>query len=141
MIPPVLVIDANIVVSALLKNSFTTRLLLFHPDTKLVAPELLRDEIVRHAIELSNRLRVSEFQLIELLDDLLKEADIELTSSEQFTEFLPMAAETSPDLEDAAYIALALKLDCPLWSNDKALQQQNGVKVYSTHELVKEWNQ
>ncbi|MBI2152065.1 hypothetical protein HYU21_05030 [Candidatus Woesearchaeota archaeon] len=35
------------------------------------------------------------------------------------------------------YFALALKLNCALWSNDKKLREQSEVKVYNTYELVK----
>lgn len=47
------------------------------------------------------------------------------------------ACKISPDLDDAVYFALAIKLNCPIWSNDKRLKQQNIVKVYSTHELAR----
>jgi predicted nucleic acid-binding protein len=41
-----------------------------------------------------------------------------------------------PDPDDIDFTALALKLDCPLWSNDKELKQQTVVKVFSTSELI-----
>lgn len=36
-----------------------------------------------------------------------------------------------------AYFALALKLKCPIWSNDKKLKEQNIITIYHTHELSK----
>ena len=47
------------------------------------------------------------------------------------------AEKISPDPKDAAYIALALKFSCGVWSNDKKLKEQNKVKVYSTGEIMK----
>jgi len=44
---------------------------------------------------------------------------------------------TTPDPDDMAYFALALKLNCAIWSNDKKLKEQDKVKVYNTHELSK----
>ena len=35
------------------------------------------------------------------------------------------------------YFALALKLNCGIWSNDKKLKNQDKVKVYSTEDLLK----
>ncbi|MEK6928390.1 MAG: hypothetical protein AABW65_00335 [Nanoarchaeota archaeon] len=32
--------------------------------------------------------------------------------------------------------ALALKLDCAIWSNDKKLNEQDKVKIYSTEDLI-----
>ncbi|MEI6732208.1 MAG: PIN domain-containing protein, partial [archaeon] len=40
------------------------------------------------------------------------------------------------DIKDAMYLALALKLNCPIWSNDKLLKNQTQIKVYSTSELM-----
>ena len=42
----------------------------------------------------------------------------------------------SPDADDTAYIALALHLNCPIWSNDKKLKKQDKVKVITTKELL-----
>ena len=43
----------------------------------------------------------------------------------------------SPDEKDTAYFALALKLKCAIWSNDKKLKEQDKVTVYNTGELMK----
>ena len=40
------------------------------------------------------------------------------------------------DPDDAHLLALALKLKCPIWSNDKDFEDTN-VKVYSTLDLLK----
>jgi predicted nucleic acid-binding protein len=34
------------------------------------------------------------------------------------------------------YHALALKLNCAIWTNDKKLKQQTKIKIYHTHELA-----
>ena len=47
-----------------------------------------------------------------------------------------IAKRISPDLDDAPYFALALKQKCALWSNDKKLQEQSAVKVYTTEEIM-----
>ncbi len=46
------------------------------------------------------------------------------------------AKSICPDPDDIQYFALALKLGCPIWSNDKALKEQNTVEVISTGELI-----
>lgn len=40
-------------------------------------------------------------------------------------------------ISDTEYFALALKLKCSVWSNDKKFKKQDKVKVYSTNELIK----
>ena len=48
------------------------------------------------------------------------------------------AKKLSPDPKDTEYLALALKLNCAFWSNDKKLKTQNKIKVYSTEDLTNE---
>ena len=44
------------------------------------------------------------------------------------------------DEKDTHYVALALKLNCQIWSNDNDLKKQNKkVKVYNTRELLEEF--
>ena len=54
-----------------------------------------------------------------------------------FFDFIDGAERISPDPKDTSYFALALKLNCPIWSNDKKLKEQNKIKIYSTEEIVK----
>ena len=89
-----LVIDANILFSALIKDSFTSTII-FSDTFRLFTPEFISTELEKHKEEIT------------------------------------------PDLDDMVYFALALKLNCPIWSNDKKLKQQNKIKIYHTHELNK----
>ena len=51
------------------------------------------------------------------------------------------AKRLSPDDKDVMYFALALKLRCAIWSNDKELKKQKEVTIYNTQELFDELNQ
>ena len=55
---------------------------------------------------------------------------------ELFLDKVPEAKVLAPHLKDVEYFALALKLDCPLWSNEKAFKKQSRVKVFSTSKLI-----
>jgi predicted nucleic acid-binding protein len=55
---------------------------------------------------------------------------------EELSEFVQEAENITPDPDDMVYFALALRMKCPIWSNDKKLKEQEKVKVYNTHELV-----
>ena len=56
---------------------------------------------------------------------------------EEIRPFLKIAINISPDIKDVPYLALALKLNIPIWSNDKELKEkQKHVRVYSTPELL-----
>lgn len=56
-----------------------------------------------------------------------------------FQEFKEEAKRTSPDLKDALFFALALKLNAAIWSNEPRLKRQSKVKVFSTREIMGEF--
>ncbi len=39
------------------------------------------------------------------------------------------------DEKDTPFLALALQLNCPVWSNDKHFKQQNIAEVYTTEKI------
>jgi predicted nucleic acid-binding protein len=53
---------------------------------------------------------------------------------DKITQAKRMIGKRDPD--DAHLLALALKLNCPIWSNDKDFEGL-GVRVYSTLDLIK----
>ena len=67
-------------------------------------------------------------QLIEL-------AEIKEFKKNEYVDFLSEAKNISPDPKDVPYFALALKFNCPIWTNDKLLKTQKKVKIISTHEF------
>lgn len=60
---------------------------------------------------------------------------ITVVPEEEYSKFMKEAEKISPDPKDTMYFALALKLKCGLWSNDKKLKEQNKVNVYSTDQV------
>ena len=40
------------------------------------------------------------------------------------------------DEKDTPFLAFALQMGCPIWSNDHHLHQQSKITVYNTEELV-----
>lgn len=56
---------------------------------------------------------------------------------------LKKAQNITPYLDDVDFFALALKLNIPIWSNDKDLKNQNKVLVLSTKQIIENlqnWN-
>ncbi|PIU22455.1 MAG: hypothetical protein COT14_01125 [Candidatus Diapherotrites archaeon CG08_land_8_20_14_0_20_30_16] len=63
---------------------------------------------------------------------------ITLISNEETKPYLEKAKSISPDPKDVDYFALAIKLNCGIWGNDKELSlKQTVVLIYSTNDLVK----
>ncbi|MBI4043655.1 MAG: hypothetical protein HY393_02510 [Candidatus Diapherotrites archaeon] len=131
----ILVVDANILFAALIRDG-TTRSILLFSGHDFYAPEYTLKEFQEKIPELTKKTKLSEEELNELVDELVQAAGITLIPFEDFKSQKKRAIEVTPDEKDIAYIALALHLNCPLWSNDKALQEQSAVKVLTTKEII-----
>jgi len=131
-----LVVDANTLISAFMKQSKTAELLV-HPSLQLYAPQFIGDEILKYKEEITIRTKRS----IESFNMIISEifSLIIFVPPEEVKTQLQQAAEISPDPKDVPYLALALFLQCPLWSNDRELREkQKEVKVYTTQKLQEE---
>lgn len=130
-----LVVDANVIISSLISSSGKTAEMLFSDKLKLYAPEYLLEEIVKYRKYILEKSGLSLEEMNMLLS--LISSNIEFISFSDFGKFIKQASEICPDENDTEYFALALKLNCSIWSNDGKLKEQNKVKVYNTLELIK----
>ena len=128
-----LIIDANILFAALVKDGATIELILEY-DFHLFAPEFLFDEFSKYKDELLEKTKRTPEEFDQILD-LLK-LKINVVPKEDFETFLEQAHKISPDPDDAVYFALALKINAGIWSNDKKLNEQNRIRIYATKELL-----
>ena len=129
-----LIVDANIIFAALIKEGITIEIIL-EPEIHLFAPEFIFEEILKYKEEIMKKTHRKEDELIALFE-LLKEK-ITFMPMKELDPFMVKAESISPDEDDIPYIALALKLNIPIWSNDRNLKEkQNHVKVYSTKDLL-----
>lgn len=115
-----LVIDANIAISALIKDSLSSALI-FNKDIDLFAPEFFLYEILKYKPLISKKTNRSETNLEKIFGLLLEV--VTLIPTYDFSNQLKKAYKFSPDKNDFMYLALAMHLNCPLWSNDKALKK------------------
>ena len=128
-----LVVDANVLFAALIKNSTTVELL-FEEYLTLYTPEFIMSEFSKYEDVLLSKTKRTKEQFIEIMH-MLKEI-ITVVPKEEYSKFMNKAEKISPDTKDVAYIALALKLNCGIWSNDKKLKEQTEVNVHSTNEIM-----
>ena len=131
----VLVIDANILFSALIKNSMTAKII-FEDDIVLFAPEFIFDEFLKYEALILSKTKRTKEDFIQI-KQLIKEI-ITIVPKEEYLQYIDEAEKFSPDKNYAMYLALAVKLRCGVWSNDKKLKMQDGVIIYSTEDLIKE---
>ena len=99
--------------------------------------EYVFEEIKNHIPELEQKTKVDKERLIEILKEIIRIANIKIIPSTEFENNIPEAKTISPDKDDMQYFALALKKNCPIWSNDKKLKTQNKITIYNTLEIIK----
>lgn len=131
-----LVVDANILVAGFLRAA-TTRELLLDERLTLWAPEYALLETQR--ILLTPRIqrkfgKLSPEQVKLAL--AATTASIQVLPDTTYRAHLPEAKDLAADPADAPYLALALHLDLPIWSNDALLKEQERVTVYTTQEIL-----
>lgn len=130
-----LVVDANVMFAAVIKESHTRHLLLLK-GWKLYLPEFFFEEFEKHKKMLVDKTGLSEQQLAELMSQLFVFGNIQTIHLSEYADNIDGAKKVSPDINDVPYFSLALKRACAIWSNDKKLKEQKAVKVYSTQELL-----
>ncbi len=131
-----LVVDTNILISALIRNSIA-RKIIFTSDFEFHVPEHAFSEIDKHRGMIISKSMLDEANY-ELFLNLLKSkvsiASKEITNS-KFEE--SKSIMDSIDKYDTVFVALALALNCSIWSNDADFKRQKNVKVYTTEDLLK----
>ena len=132
-----LVVDANILFSALIKARNTRNILLFS-GKKFLIPEYAIQEFKKHLPPLMKKTGLSEDEIIKLLETLLEASETIIVPFEEFKYQRNPAKQMSPDPDDIAYIALALHTECAIWSNDKELKKQSKVRIITTKELLEQ---
>jgi len=129
-----LVVDANILMSALIATAGKTYDLIFNDIIRLFSVDKLLVELEKHKAEILAKSGLSEYDFDVFLS--LISAEIEFIPYSELEKFVPEAEKITPDPNDTEYFALALKLKCAIWSNDRKLKAQDKVKVYSTEDLM-----
>jgi len=129
------VVDANVVAAAFLRDS-TVRRIMTLSLVDLLAPDFLHEEVTNHLPDLRRRAGLSEEAASELL--ALLEGYVTLIPAEALMVPWDRAsrAMTTIDPKDVAYLAAALAVDAPLWSDDPHLKKQEVVRCWTTGELV-----
>ena len=130
------VIDTNILISALIKDS-VTRKIIIESGLNFYYPKISFYEIQKHKQLVLKKSRMSEKQFNDVLNILLD--NVILVSEYQFADSLDKADDLigKIDINDVVFLACALSLNSEIWSDDKHFQKQKNVKVLTTQEFIK----
>ncbi len=129
-----LIIDTNVMISALIKNGLT-REILTDFNMNFIFPEQGLGEIYFYKSEIIRKAKINERKFDVLLLRLLKY--IRLIPTEIFVDFREEADKimSKIDRDDVVFIACALAFNCSIWSDDKHFQKQKEIKVFTTKDI------
>ena len=130
----ILVIDANPFIAGFLRNS-SARLIILSEKVILNSPDWIKQEFDNNEDELMEKFPTSD-KFSET-----KRMLFELINIAQYSEYsaqMEEASKLTKHMKDVPYFAVALYLNCAIWSNEKSFKLQSKVMVYSTSELIKE---
>lgn len=128
-----LIVDTNILFSFFWEGSITHKLL-FKQDLELFSPQYALEEINKYKKEIMRKSRITDKRFKQLREDLA--IAIVFVAEKDYCDQLKEGLALCPDPDDADFMALALKMKLPLWSNDKHLKKQKALNVVSTSDLL-----
>ena len=130
------VLDTNIILKALIRNS-KVRAVLLSPNHQLFVPEYAVEETRRHFGLIMKKTGLSEDEVKLVLDVLLTK--LRVIPSKDIMANWKRAEEIMVDIDrsDIPFVAAALSLLCDgIWSDDADLKRQKRVKVWNTKEVL-----
>ncbi|MEK6869158.1 MAG: PIN domain-containing protein [Nanoarchaeota archaeon] len=128
-----LVVDTNILYTYFWEKSLARRFLM-KMYLKLFSPEFALEEINSNEADILKKTGLSKKEFNDARSNLA--IAVEFVPLEEYEKFLKPALKFSPDPNDVDFLALAMKLKLPLWSNDSGLKKQSKVEILSTLDLL-----
>ena len=125
------VADTNILFSFFWKNSVTYKLLL---KLEVYSPEYALEEIKKYEKEIIKKTGLSKKEFNELRKELVIAVDF--IPIGDYKSKLKEALKICLDENDIDFFSLCLKLNLPLWSNDKLLKNQKKIIVLNTYNVL-----
>lgn len=131
-----IVIDTNIFISALIKDS-TVRKLIVNSKDDLLFPEFEFNEIEKHKGEILEKSGLSGYELDNLLLNLLKY--VQIVKTEKIIDYKSRAFDIigKIDKDDVIFIATALAYNAVVWTDDADFQKQDKIKTLTTKDMIK----
>lgn len=130
-----LVIDANVVISALIADSKTRELIVtLEPD--LLTPAFVYDEIENYEELVVEQSGMEPDRVAQFIDLLFQY--IEVVPADGFYPAIGKADEAigDTDPDDVLYLACAIATDAAIWSDDSDFEEQSLVQTYSTNDVI-----
>jgi putative PIN family toxin of toxin-antitoxin system len=119
-----LVVDTNIIFSALLKKESKEIELLLREKCEFFIPKTLFIELFKHKEKIMQVSKLEEDEILELLYSILEKLEV-VDDRNIALKYRKEAYNLTEDIDptDAIFVALALFLNAKLWSGDKRLKE------------------
>ena len=131
-----LIIDTNILISSLLKDSISRELLL-NEFFEFYLPEIVLREVNKYLPYIIQKSKLSEEEIKKLLNTILE--NLNLVPIDEYKGKMNEGLEIigNIDEKDTQFVALALAIEnVGIWSNDKHLNKQEKIQVYKTKDII-----
>jgi predicted nucleic acid-binding protein len=130
-----LVVDANVVISALIADS-KTRELIVTLNPELLTPEVVHDEIGDQEALIVEKSGMGVERVRQFINLLFQY--IETVPASEFYPYIKEAEEAvgNTDPDDVLYVACALARDAGVWSDDSDFDDQDLVPAFTTSEVI-----
>src|SRR3989344_950019 len=130
-----ILIDANIIISALIKNS-KARGILTKKKFEFISPDFILEEINKYKEYICEKSGLSKEEF-ELLMVLIFD-NIKIIPKKEYENYLDKAKEImEEDIKDITYVACYLALNCDyLWTNDSDFDNKKEIKIIDIAKLL-----
>jgi len=131
-----IIIDTNILMSALIKDSIT-RKIIFESGFDFYYPMESFKELLKYKSLILEKSGMDEIEYNNIFFLLLRK--IKTIHAELIQDFFQKAKYLMHhiDPDDIIFIATALAFDATIWSDDMHFQEQNSIRIFTTKEMIK----
>ena len=129
-----IVIDNNIFFSLMNPFSAASYIFFFLNSKKIFAPEFIKSEFERHKEICLFKSGLSEHEF-ELRQEEVEEK-INFIKLSEYEDFLKKSLKAIHDSDDVDFLALAIKFNSIIWSNDSDFKKQNLIRTFTTIEML-----
>jgi predicted nucleic acid-binding protein len=130
-----LVIDANVVISALIADS-KTRELIVTLEPGLLTPAFVHDEVQNYEDLIVEKSGMEPDRVVQFIELLFQYIDV--VPASEFYPAIDSADDAigGTDPDDVLYLACAVANDAAIWSDDSDFDKQSLVEVYPTSDVI-----
>jgi len=136
------VVDSNVLFTFFWKSSVFENIS-SREEVTLFSPESALEEINKYSSEIMKKSGLARDEFFKRKAELIKKVELIPPNgySDLFKQAESLAKTFSKEqkmefMEDIDFFTLALKLSCPIWTNDRLFKKQSEISVLTTKEMV-----